>query len=295
MTTTDEPIYQVESLIAEDIDAYLDAHQHKTMLRFITCGSVDDGKSTLIGRMLYDSHMIFEDHLQALESDSKRVGTQGEAIDFAHGSFGGWEPFGPARKVTRCDGNVLFELDGEPALDIYKRYLGDHAKGLPASGLLFPFAMVGEDRNAVGLIRTILGIDEAAGSLVLAGEIYQDGYLQLMHASTDALVEGATQAAEQARAGIADASNEGLAVLVSCVGRKLAMAGRVDEEVEAVSDTLGRSFAVTGFYSNGEISPDHAGPECHLHNQTMTITLITEELSEQVRGLRPPAPKSGQR
>ncbi len=83
MTTTDEPIYQVESLIAEDIDAYLDAHQHKTMLRFITCGSVDDGKSTLIGRMLYDSHMIFEDHLQALESDSKRVGTQGEAIDFA--------------------------------------------------------------------------------------------------------------------------------------------------------------------------------------------------------------------
>ena len=83
MTTTEEPIYQVESLIAEDIDAYLEKHQHKTMLRFITCGSVDDGKSTLIGRMLYDSHMIFEDHLQALEADSKKVGTQGEQIDFA--------------------------------------------------------------------------------------------------------------------------------------------------------------------------------------------------------------------
>ncbi|HPF80516.1 sulfate adenylyltransferase subunit CysN [Nostocoides australiense] len=81
--TPDEPIYQVESLIAEDIDAYLEKHQHKTMLRFITCGSVDDGKSTLIGRMLYDSKMIFEDHLAALEADSKKVGTQGEQIDFA--------------------------------------------------------------------------------------------------------------------------------------------------------------------------------------------------------------------
>ena len=76
-------VYQVESLIAEDIDAYLDKHQHKTLLRFITCGSVDDGKSTLIGRLLYDSKMIFEDQLAALEADSKRVGTQGGEIDFA--------------------------------------------------------------------------------------------------------------------------------------------------------------------------------------------------------------------
>ncbi len=75
--------YQVESLIAEDIDAYLELHQHKSLLRFITCGSVDDGKSTLIGRLLYDSKMIFEDQLAALEADSKRVGTQGQNIDFA--------------------------------------------------------------------------------------------------------------------------------------------------------------------------------------------------------------------
>jgi bifunctional enzyme CysN/CysC len=82
-TTTQDPIYVTEALIAEDIDAYLDQHQHKTMLRFITCGSVDDGKSTLIGRLLYDSKMIFEDQLAALESDSKKVGTQGQEIDFA--------------------------------------------------------------------------------------------------------------------------------------------------------------------------------------------------------------------
>jgi bifunctional enzyme CysN/CysC len=78
-----DPIYVTETLIAEDIDAYLDHHQHKTMLRFITCGSVDDGKSTLIGRLLYDSKMIFEDQLASLEADSKKVGTQGQEIDFA--------------------------------------------------------------------------------------------------------------------------------------------------------------------------------------------------------------------
>jgi bifunctional enzyme CysN/CysC len=83
MSDIAEPVYQTEALIAEDIDAYLELHQHKSMLRFITCGSVDDGKSTLIGRLLYDSKMIFEDQLAALEADSKRVGTQGQEIDFA--------------------------------------------------------------------------------------------------------------------------------------------------------------------------------------------------------------------
>ena len=78
-----DKIYKPETLIAEDIDSYLNTHQHKTMLRFITCGSVDDGKSTLIGRLLYDSKMIFEDQLSALESDSKKMGTQGKQIDFA--------------------------------------------------------------------------------------------------------------------------------------------------------------------------------------------------------------------
>ena len=81
--TQQDPIYKTDALISQDIDAYLEAHQNKTMLRFITCGSVDDGKSTLIGRLLYDSKMIFEDQLAALEADSKRVGTQGGEIDFA--------------------------------------------------------------------------------------------------------------------------------------------------------------------------------------------------------------------
>ena len=186
---------------------------------------------------------------------------------------------GPARRVTRCAHNVLFELDGEPALEVYKRYLGEHAKDLPASGLLFPFAMLGSDHNDIGLIRTILGVDEAQGSLTLAGDIDPDGYLKLMHANTNALVNGAEAAAQAAldmhRRGGSDAS-QGLAVLVSCVGRKLVMGGRVDEEVEAVADVFGQGAVITGFYSNGEISPFTDNLACKLHNQTMTITYLSE-------------------
>jgi hypothetical protein len=203
------------------------------------------------------------------------VGLSGSGLNFAHGSFGGWEPFGPIRKVTRCAGNILYELDGEPALDIYRRYLGEHAKGLPASGLLFPFSMLDEDHSEIGLIRTILGIDEANGSLILAGEIIPDGYLRLMHATTDKLVNGAEAAAEAAAA-MMRSPGEGLAILVSCVGRKLVMGARVDEEIEAVGDVLGQNAVLTGFYSYGEISPFTPGASCKLHNQTMTITCLSE-------------------
>lgn len=203
------------------------------------------------------------------------VGFCGDGLLFAHGSFGGWEPFGPSRKVTRCAGNILYELDGAPALAVYKRYLGEHARDLPASGLLFPFAMLGEDHSALGLIRSVLAVDDAAGSLTLAGEIDPNGYLKLMHASTDRLVNGAEAAAEAA-AQMLNNPGESLAILVSCVGRKVVMGQRVDEEVEAVGSVLGSKAVLTGFYSYGEISPFTPGTSCHLHNQTMTITCLSE-------------------
>jgi len=203
------------------------------------------------------------------------LGLYGEQLNFCHGSFGGWSPFGPARKVTRSVSNVLFELDGEPALEVYKRYLGEHAAELPASGLLFPFAMLGKNHDEVGLIRTILGIDEQNGSLTLAGEIDPEGYLRLMHANTDALVEGAEAAAETAKQMLAG-DGQGLVLLVSCVGRKLVMGGRVDEEVEAVGEVFGQGAVLAGFYSYGEISPFSPSLECKLHNQTMTVTYIGE-------------------
>lgn len=233
----------------------------------ITGGLAGDG-GAFVQTWVLDNQGVSDDRLCC-------IGLYGSRLKFAHGSFGGWSPFGPARKVTRSDNNVLYELDGESALAVYKRYLGEHAKGLPASGLLFPFAMLGEDHSEVGLIRTILGVDEAAGSLTLAGNIDPNGYLKLMHASTDALVDGAEAAAEAAKAMLAQ-DGQGLALLVSCVGRKLVMGGRVDEEVEAVGDVFGQSATLAGFYSYGEISPFAPAVECKLHNQTMTITYISE-------------------
>src|SRR5450830_629602 len=204
------------------------------------------------------------------------LGLYGSSLRLGHGSYGGWLPFGPARRVTRAQGNVLQELDGEPALTIYKRYLGDHAKDLPASGLLFPFLMEDAQSGAQGLIRTILGIDEVNGSLTLAGDVPQGAQLKLMQASTDRLIDGAEHAAEAALALAPPA--DVLAILVSCVGRKLVMGSRVDDAVEAVGDVLGPQPVLTGFYSNGEICPaGEAGP-CQLHNQTMTITTMGEAL-----------------
>ena len=203
------------------------------------------------------------------------LGLAGNGIEIGHGSFGGWEPFGPARRITRCADNILQELDGEPALAVYKRYLGDYADQLPASGLLFPFAMLGNDLGASGVIRSILGVNEEHGSLTLAGNIAEGGYLKLMHASTDALVDGAENAAVAAAA-MTQGHETGLAILISCVGRKLVMGDRTDEELDAVAAVLGRDTVRAGFYSNGEISPLAPREQSRLHNQTMTITTIVE-------------------
>lgn len=204
------------------------------------------------------------------------VGFYGDKVQLSYGTFAGWEPFGPARKVTRCDGNVLYELDGASALEVYKRYLGDYAKDLPGSGLLFPFAMLNSEHEKHGIFRTILAVDEAEGSLTLAGDIDPNGYLELMHSSTDKLINGAETAAKTAQKNHTNAPNNSLAILVSCIGRKLVMGDRIDEEVEAVADTLGKNTTITGYYSNGEIAGTEFHSECRLHNQTMTITWISE-------------------
>ena len=218
------------------------------------------------------------------------VGITNKRLVVGNGSYGGWTAFGPVRTVTRCDANTLHELDGEPALAIYRRYLGEYARELPASGLLFPFAVVGSDASAQGLVRTILGIDESDGSLHLAGDVAQGAQLQLMHATTDALVDGAHRAADLA-ATMVDRS-PGLALLVSCVGRKLMMGARAEEEVEAVAHRLGSATPVAGFYSNGEIGPtDRLGP-CRLHNQTMTVTCLYEAQGSKPARLRT-APSPG--
>lgn len=204
------------------------------------------------------------------------IGFYGKHVQLSYGTFGGWEAFGPARKVTRCDGNVLYELDGNSALEVYKRYLGDYARDLPGSGLLFPFEMLDSGHEKRGIFRTILAVDEAQGSLTLAGDIDPDGYLKLMHSSTDKLINGAETAAKTARQSHSQQPTQSLAILVSCIGRKLVMGDRIDEEVEAVIEVLGHTATIAGYYSNGEIANNRFQGDCRLHNQTMTITWISE-------------------
>jgi len=202
------------------------------------------------------------------------IGLYGTHLRVGHGSLGGWDPFGPDRLITRSEGNVLYELDGAPALQLYRDYLGTHAANLPGSGLLFPLNLRAS-ADARPVVRTILGIDETQGSLIFAGDVPQGYHAQLMKANFDRLVDGAQGAAVAARDSIGEGTPP-LALLISCVGRKLVLKQRVEEEVESVRDVLGTQSTLVGFYSYGEISPVAGSRRCELHNQTMTITTFDE-------------------
>ena len=201
------------------------------------------------------------------------VGLYGDKLRVGYGSLGGWDPFGPERRITRSEGNVLYELDGRSALELYKSYLGEHAADLPASGLLFPLSVRASQKDEA-VVRTILGVDEATHSLTFAGDVPVGSYAQLMRANFNRLLDGAAGAARNSQQELTEPAS--LAVLISCVGRKMVLRQRVEEEVEAVREVIGEHAAMAGFYSYGEISPFTPGARCDLHNQTMTITTFTE-------------------
>ncbi|MBI2840031.1 MAG: FIST C-terminal domain-containing protein [Acidobacteria bacterium] len=202
------------------------------------------------------------------------VGLYGERLKVGYGCLGGWDSFGPERLITKSHGNVLYELDGKSALELYKRYLGEHADGLPATGLLFPLS-IRVPGGETAVVRTILGVSERDQSMTFAGDVPMGGYARLMKANFDRLIDGAVGAARNTQETLGD-SAPALAILISCVGRKLVLQQRVEEEVEGVREVLGRETVLTGFYSYGEISPFTPEAKCELHNQTMTITTLTE-------------------
>jgi hypothetical protein len=168
----------------------------------------------------------------------------------------------------------LYELDGQNALDLYKKYLGEHAKELPASGLLFPLSVRTPD-NASSVVRTILAVNEIEQSMTFAGDVTEGSYARLMKANFDRLIDGAMGAAKTSSELLISSSAE-LAILISCVGRKLVLKQRIEEEVEGVREVLGTKPILAGFYSYGEISPLMPNVKCELHNQTMTITTLSE-------------------
>jgi hypothetical protein len=202
------------------------------------------------------------------------IGLSGDSVVVGSGSFGGWDIFGPERLITRAEGNVLYELDGRPALALYKEYLGDRASGLPATALLFPLAVRHDRSNTRQTVRTILGIDEDEQSMTFAGDVPQGWLGQLMRANKDRLIDGAMHAAVMG--GAPQRSAPSLAVAISCVGRRLVLGEQTEEEIEATLEALPHQSQLVGFYSYGEIAP-HAEGSCDLHNQTMTITTLGEK------------------
>lgn len=202
------------------------------------------------------------------------VGLYGKHLRIGCGSQCGWDFFGQERRVTRARGNVLYELDGEPVLAIYKQYLGRHADELPLSGLQFPLSLM-SDGASEAIVRTIVGISEKDQSLTFAADISEGMIVRMMRAKLDHLLDGAADAGVATQSTLGDLQSE-LAILVSCIGRKLILKQRAEEELEKVASALTGQPAMTGFYSYGEIAPPLAGKRCEFHNQTMTVTAITE-------------------
>lgn len=231
----------------------------------ITGGLAGDGSR-------FEKTLVLADG-EALSGAVSAVGLYGQALRLGYASLGGWDPFGPERLVTSSRGNILYELDDQNALNLYKTYLGQHAAGLPATGLLFPLSLrTGEDATPV--VRTILGVNEQDRSLIFAGDVPQGSFARLMMANFDRLVDGASDAAQRTRVSELEPEPE-LALLISCVGRKMVLKQRIEEEVEAVREVL-PAAKLAGFYSYGEISPFSPNAKCELHNQTMTITTFAE-------------------
>jgi len=212
---------------------------------------------------------------EMVSSSVAAVGFYGDHVQINHGSRGGWDVIGTNREVTKSKNNVLYELDGQPALVLYKKYLGERADGLPGTGLLFPLAIKNDEEADGYTVRTILAVNEENNSITFAGDIPEGVWVRLMSANFDRLIDGAADAA----ACIDVKGNDQGAVLniaISCVGRRLILGQRAEEEIEAVMDELPDDIKQIGFYSYGEISPLASG-RCDLHNQTMTLTSIWED------------------
>ena len=236
-----------------------------------------DYSTSITGGMCGDDAR-FEKNLASYKENPKvgeviLIGFYGETLEITYSSFGGWIPFGPERIITKSEANILYEIDGQPALDLYKNYLGEKASELPQASLLYPLNVTPEDKKEP-VVRTILNINDDNQSMILAGDVPINSRVQLMMASIDGIGAGAKTAAEFA---IKNRKKKPeLVLLVSCVGRKLVMNQRVEEELEEVREIIGEKIPMAGFYSYGEMAPFNGSRSCELHNQTMTLTLISE-------------------
>jgi len=240
--------------------------------------SIYKGKVPVSGGMAADDSR-FEKTFLGLDNEISSaqiigVGFYGKDIIVSHGSKGGWDKFGPIRKVTKSNGNYLYEVDHKPILDLYKHYLGEKATDLPASGLLFPFAIV-DDETKEPIVRAIQSIDEESNALIMHGDIEEGQSIQLMRANFNGLIKGAGDAAKETMIG--ENKNPELALLISCLARRLVLGQMTEEELVETKEAFDPKTKICGFYSYTELCPLVGDNACHSHNQTMTITTFSEK------------------
>ena len=265
------------SALAEGVNSQIDTSQTS-----VSGGLAGDGSK-------FESTWIFNDEKICSQS-ALAIGLYGANLFISSASKGGWDIFGPERLVTRSTDNVVYEIDGRPALDLYKEYLGDKAKDLPASGLLFPIQIRANSNVEKRLVRTILSVNEESKALNFAGNVPQGYLVQLMRANFDRVIDGASDAADVVKKrlttefGAEALETNSVCLAISCVGRRLVLGARSEEEIEALAIGLGKNTAVIGFYSYGELAPSIQGSPCDLHNQSMTLMNIYEaSASKRVR------------
>ncbi len=238
--------------------------------------SVLEGRVTIAGGLAGDG-VSFNETSVGLNGNNQSnqaivIGFYGDSIHVDHAFRSGWMPLGPRKKITLSTKNTVYEFDHKPAIDFYKSYLKEQADELPSSGLLFPIKVYNDENTSV--IRTLIGLDDSDQSLVFAGNMNEGALSQIMHATADDLLTGATQAAESLTTHQSD-----LVLMVSCVARKLVLEDQVPDEVNDVYTCLSHDrYSMAGFYSYGQINPGqcHQHNNSYLHNQTVTLIAIRE-------------------
>lgn len=231
---------------------------------------------TISGAIAADENMFEDCYVFANESQEDNVavaiGFYGKSLSVSIGCKAGWEEFGAQRIVTKAKDHTIYEIDNKPALELYKRYLGEYIDDLPASGLLFPLSIGNNKKNEV--IRVMTGINDD-GSLNFAAGVEEGASVRLMKTNVENLIDGASLVANTIEA---QNNKRSLSLTISCGGRLSVLKQLAGEEIEAVHDILGDKSKVVGMYSHGEIAPFSDDLlDCQLHNQTMTITTLYED------------------
>jgi hypothetical protein len=247
---------------SELVKGLTDATGNKVLITGGLAGDNFDFKSTLVGL-----------NEQPTAGVIVAIGFYGNNLMVHHGSLGGWDMFGPERIITKSIDNILYEIDNKNALDLYKRYLGPDIENLPASALLYPLAVMTSEYGHP-IVRTILDINEQEKTMTFAGDVPQGSKVRLMKANLDKLTMASQIASDFATNH--HQINPDFALLISCVGRRLVLGSRIEEEVETAFEAMGNNTLLAGFYSYGEISPLNGAVKCELQNQTITITTFYE-------------------